>query len=496
MAVIAAPPERVAPTAAPALVLRPQAGPQERYLASSADIAIYGGAAGGGKSWALLLEPLRHVANPRFGATFFRQNTTQIRAQGGLWDESATLYGPLGATPREQLLDWTFPSGAHIKFAHMQYESTKYEYQGAQIPLINWDELTHFSETQFFYMLTRNRSMCGVRPYVRATCNPDADSWVASFIAWWIDQETGYPIPERSGVIRYMTRLNGTILWGDTRAEVAAQCPPADDGTPFDEGNVKSVTFIPASLDDNQALLAKDPGYRANLMAQPLVERERLLGGNWKIRHTAGKIFNRAWFDIVPAAPAGGVECRYWDLAATEKKTKGDDPDYTAGVKIRRVAGVYYVMDAIAVREGPAAVDTLLVNMAAQDAHTALTTGTTYRTRWEQEGGASGKRDSLRIAQLLAGYDARGVRPQGDKIARATGLAAQAFAGNVKLVAGAWNDAWLAHMHGQPDLPHDDTMDGSSGAFNDLCALESPFRGADVDAALSIDVTPDTDLFA
>ncbi len=143
---IAAPPERVAPTAAPALVLRPQAGPQERYLASSADIAIYGGAAGGGKSWALLLEPLRHVANPRFGATFFRQNTTQIRAQGGLWDESATLYGPLGATPREQLLDWTFPSGAHIKFAHMQYESTKYEYQGAQIPLINWDELTHFSD--------------------------------------------------------------------------------------------------------------------------------------------------------------------------------------------------------------------------------------------------------------------------------------------------------------------------------------------------------------
>lgn len=460
--------ERAAPAA---LVLRPQAGPQERYLSSAADIAIYGGAAGGGKSWALLLEPLRHVNNPRFGATFFRQNTTQIRAQGGLWDESATLYGPLGAAPREQLLDWTFQSGAEIKFAHMQHESTKYEYQGAQIPLICWDELTHFSETQFFYMLSRNRSTCGVRPYVRATCNPDADSWVASFIAWWIDQETGYPIPERSGVVRYMTRLNGAIIWGDARSDVVAQCPPNADGMPFSEDDVKSVTFIPASLDDNQALLKKDPSYRANLMAQPLVERERLLGGNWKIRHTAGKIFNRAWFEIVPAAPAGGVECRYWDLASTEKKMTGrksNDPDYTAGVKMKRVAGVYYVTDCLAVQEGPAAVDTLIVNTTKQDAAAAGRAGTRFCVRWEFEGGASGKRDSLHLAQLLAGFDVKGIHPQGDKITRAKGLAAQALAGNVKLVDGPWVEGWLTHMHGQPDQPHDDIMDGSDGAFDEV----------------------------
>lgn len=357
--------------------------------------------------------------------------------------------------------------------------------------LIGFDELTHFSVTQVFYMLTRNRSTCGVRPYVRATCNPDADSWVAEFIAWWIDQETGYPIPERSGVLRYMARSNGQIVWGASPQEVAGLV----EG--LEPEQVKSVTFIPAKLTDNPALMAKDPGYLASLMAQPLVERERLLGGNWKIRHTAGKIFNRAWFEIVPAAPAGGIACRGWDLAATEKKTKGDDPDYTAGVLIKRAPdGAYYVLECVAVRQGPGAVDTLLSNTTAQDAQRVQAGGAQYRTRWEQEGGASGKRDALRIAQLLAGFDARAIRPQGDKIARATGLAAQAFAGNVKLVAGSWNEEWLTHMHGQPDLDHDDIMDGSTVAFNDLCALESPFRGADVAAALSVDVTPDTDLFA
>src|SRR5436305_14925946 len=70
-----------------------------------------------------------------------------------------------------------------------------------------FDELTHFTAHQFFYMVSRNRSTCGVRPYIRATCNPDADSWVADFLAWWIDPQTGLPIPERAGVLRYYIRV-------------------------------------------------------------------------------------------------------------------------------------------------------------------------------------------------------------------------------------------------------------------------------------------------
>jgi hypothetical protein len=77
-----------------------------------------------------------------------------------------------------------------IKFSHLRFDTTVYDWQGAQITLICFDELTHFTAHQFFYMVS-NRSTCGVRPYIRATCNPDADSWVADFLAWWIDQETG-----------------------------------------------------------------------------------------------------------------------------------------------------------------------------------------------------------------------------------------------------------------------------------------------------------------
>lgn len=84
-----------------------------------------------------------------------------------------------------------------MKMSHLEHENDKYNHQGAQYPLIMFDELTHFSKTQFLYLLSRNRSTCGVRPYVRATCNPDPDSWVADLVAPWIDQATGFPIREK-----------------------------------------------------------------------------------------------------------------------------------------------------------------------------------------------------------------------------------------------------------------------------------------------------------
>lgn len=136
---------------------------------------IYGGAAGGGKSWALLYEPLRHVDNPDFGAVLFRASMTQITEQGGLWDESMKLYTlfPRARPIKSPKPYWKFPSGAKISFRQIARDADVYDWQGTQIALIEFDELTHFTEFEFFYMLSRNRSMCGVRPYVRASCNPD-----------------------------------------------------------------------------------------------------------------------------------------------------------------------------------------------------------------------------------------------------------------------------------------------------------------------------------
>ena len=442
----------------------PQPGPQEDFLASSADIVFFGGAAGGGKTHGLLLETLRHVSNKHFGAVIFRRTSPQIRNEGALWDESEKIYQGTGAEPKESSLEWAFPSGANVKFAHMEYEKNRLDWQGSQITLIGFDELTHFTRKQFFYMLSRNRSMSGIRPYIRATCNPVPDDdetggWIHEFVDWYIGED-GYAIPERSGVIRWFVVANDTLRWADGPESLAREYP---DSTP------KSFTFIMSSVYDNPALLEVDPGYIANLQALPLVEREQLLGdkkrgGNWKVKPSAGKVFNREWFEIVDAAPRGGMVVRNWDLAATEKKVKGD-PDFTAGVLMKKVRDVFFVLDCIEERMGPGSTDDAMRNTASQD-------GKETAIRWEEEGGASGKRDSRSIAINLLGYNAYGVRPQGDKLVRARAMAAQARAGNVKLVRGAWNQRWLAHMHGQPDLAHDDIMDGSTGAFNELAGTQ------------------------
>jgi predicted phage terminase large subunit-like protein len=436
-----------------ARVIRPQPGPQERFLSCPADIAIYGGSAGGGKSWALLLEPLRHVTQRRdFFAVCFRRNTTQVRNPGGLWDQSGKLYPLSSGRPVSHVLEWKWPQGGRIKFAHLEHESSVYDWQGAEIPLILFDELTHFTKSQFFYMLSRNRSMSGIRPYIRASTNPDADSWVAEFIAWWIDQRTGLPIQQRSGVIRWFVRVNDATVWGDSvealRAEHGQDLEP------------KSVTFIAAKLTDNLALMASDPGYRSNLMAQNAVERARLLDGNWKIRPASGLYFRRDWCRIVDAAPADLEVVRGWDLAATEK-TDNNDPDSTAGVKLgrSRSTGRFTILHRLSMRAGPHRVEQALINTAASD-------GRSVTIRLPQDPGQAGKSQAQDLVSKLAGYNVRTQRPTGDKIVRFSPFSAQCEAGNVDVLRGPWNDELFDALEAFPDAAHDDDVDACSEAFS------------------------------
>jgi predicted phage terminase large subunit-like protein len=444
----------------------PQSGPQEQFLAASADIAIYGGAAGSGKTWAELLEPLRHVTtNKDFAAVFFRRTTVQIRNVGGLWDASMRLYPLVGASPTAHVLEWHWPEGGKVKMAHLEHESTVFDWQGSEIPLILFDELTHFTQNQFFYMLSRNRSMCGIKPYVRATCNPDADSWVAKFIAWWIDQETGFPIPERSGIVRWFIRLNDVVIWGDSREELVVKY--GDAGLPAEDPSQpqpKSVTFVPGKLSDNPALMKADPGYLANLKALPVVEQARLLGGNWKIRPAAGLYFKRSWCEIVDVLPHDLEVVRYWDLAATEK-TDSNDPDWTVGVKLgkSRATGVYYVADVRRDRLSPLGVELLIENTASLDDY-AVTIGI------PQDPGQAGKSQSQAFIRRMAKYTIRAFREagQGDKIVRFGPFSAQAQGGNVKILRGAWNEDYFTALEAFPSSAHDDDVDGTSGAYRML----------------------------
>jgi hypothetical protein len=264
------------------IILEPQKGFQTKFLSSKADIVIGGSAAGVGKTFALLLETTRHITTVKgFGGIIFRRTTPQIRNEGGLWDTSMKMFPHLNATPRESVLEWVFQNGNKIKFSHLEHESNKLNYQGSQIPFIGFDELTHFSESMFFYLLTRNRSVCGVKPYIRATCNPDPDSWVAKFISWYIDQDSGFPIEERVGKLRYFIKNGADYIWGDNPNEVIEQASfLVGDENPL--RFVKSLSFITGKLSDNKKLLDADPTYEANLLSQDEQTRNQLLYGNWK----------------------------------------------------------------------------------------------------------------------------------------------------------------------------------------------------------------------
>lgn len=266
-------------------IVRPQEGYQMNFASSPADIAIGGGAAGVGKTYSLLLEPIRNKDVKGFGTVVFRRTSPQIKAEGGLWDTSLSVFTPVG-NPKESSLEWDF-GNSKLKFSHLEYEKNIYDWQGSQIPLIEFDELTHFTKKMFFYLLTRNRSVCGVKPYVRATCNPDPESWLADFIAWWIDQETGDPIPERDGVLRYFMVDGENYIWGDSKEEVIEKAKhilePIVRLSGLDPREfIKSVTFISGSIYQNKELLSVDPSYLGNLLAQDAETQSSLLHGNWK----------------------------------------------------------------------------------------------------------------------------------------------------------------------------------------------------------------------
>jgi len=459
------------------VAIRPQDGPQEMFLSCPADVAVMGGSVYGGKTWALAVEPLRHVGVEDFTFVIFRRTTPEIRNPGGLWHETRKWYPLLGGAERESTLDWLFPSGAVGKLAGLQYEKDVTAWKGAQICLLEFDQLEEFTEAQFFYLLSRNRSMCGVRPYARASCNPDADSWLAGFIAWWWNEATGYAIPERSGAIRWFLRVDEAIEWSsvvcdaheydrfaereaEARADLLARFGARYAG---DDGQfAKSFTFVLARLRDNAIGRKLDPGYEANVRQLSPVEQERLLGGdkggNWKIRAAAGLVFNRAWFEVVDATPAEvDRRVRAWDYAAS----KGEG-NWTAGVRMARAGNLYFIEDVERGQWDPGARDARVASCAEND-------GAAVTVRLPQDPGAAGKSQIAYSTTQLAGYAVVALPVSGDKETRAGPLASQAKVGNIKLVRGEWNEAFLREVHAFPtrNVP-DDQVDAASDAFAEL----------------------------
>lgn len=392
-----------------------------------------------------------------FRAVIFRRTYSLITQAGGIWDESFQIYPHIGGKPSQTPhLHWSWPAhDTEITFAHMQHHpKDTYAKKGLQAELIAFEELTEFEEEQFFYMVSRNRSRCGVKPQLIGTTNPEYDSWVRVLLTPWVDPE--YEYPARSGETRYFVRDDNVIRWlkpGET------------------DPNAISLTFIAAFLKDNPALLKNDPDYERRLEALPLVEKLKLKYGDWFARKTAGKVYPRSCWRVVDVAPADIVSIvRRWDLASTEDPRKEQKdalrggPDYTASVLLAKTArNSFIVLHALWERKNEADVWDLMRNIASQD-------GKRVAVRMEQEPGGSGKRDVAYIRrEVLFDYDFAGVPSEGNKLERSRIPASHVQAGNVEVLRGSWNEGFFDFMEAFPNPKvHDDLPDAFNGALKDL----------------------------
>lgn len=227
---------------------------QSLFMERWEDEALYGGAAGGGKSDAVVVEGLRQVDIPNYKGLILRRTFPQLSE---LIDKSYQYYPTVfpDAKYNKQEHTWRFGSGAKIRFGACQYEEDKYNYQGQQYDFIGFDELTHFTQTQYQYILSRNRaSGPGTEVYSRATANPGGvgHGWVKErFIAGKKPMTTQWEAAE-------------IILPNGKTKKVR-----------------RSRIYIPATVFDNQKLLENDPGYLARLAMMPEAEKEALLYGSW-----------------------------------------------------------------------------------------------------------------------------------------------------------------------------------------------------------------------
>lgn len=294
-------------------------------LATPANITIYGGNRGGGKSYGILMDALADVENSGFHALILRKEKNDL---SDMIETSYQIYSQFGSYNKSKDdMTWNFNSGGFLKFDYYadSFEDYKKRFQGKQFSYIAIDEITHMEYNKFKYILTDNRNGAFIRNRVIGTCNPDPESWVAKFIGWWIDED-GYPIPGRDGVVRYCFMDGddtGSIVWGDTREEVYERCKGIIDrywvkdyaqyGAPEDIF-VKSVCFIQGKLSDNKQLLRSDPSYLANLANQSEEQRSRDLDGNWKYKELGVDI----------------IKLRHIEALAERERADFDDEPYAS----------------------------------------------------------------------------------------------------------------------------------------------------------------------
>jgi len=263
------------------VIFKPNNGPQTDFLAAPERDVLYGGAAGGGKSYAMLIDPLRYAHRAAHKALILRRSMPELRE---LIDKSRELYPKAfpGCKYKEVEKLWNFPSGAKVEFGFLERDADVYRYQGQAYSWIGFDEITHLpTEFGWNYLASRLRTTDPeITPYMRCTANPGGVG------ATWVKKR--YVDPH----------------------------PPNESFTGEDNLTRK---FIPARLDDNP-YLAEDGRYEEMLKALPPTQRRQLLEGNWDVNE--GAAFTEFEHDVHVITP--------FEIPLTWERTKGIDYGYAS----------------------------------------------------------------------------------------------------------------------------------------------------------------------
>lgn len=414
------------------------------FHASPAFELLYGGAAGGGKTWSLIAEGSRQADNEYYSGILFRRTYPQLRQADGPIDKSLKMFQRIGEYAKGEHT-WHFHGGGKFIFSHMAEKEDYLAHDGAAYSYVAFDELAHFYEQQYRYLFGRLRAAkeSGVRCYIRAATNPPKRThpgylWIKQRWAPWLDRK--HPNPAKPGELRWYALID------EVETEVKKGHPHA-----------WSRTFIPASFKDNPSL---DPSYKRSLDTLPRNDRMRLRDGDWDAEEGSGAVFDKKWFQIADRMPDNIRLYRFWDMAATLKKASGDDPDFTASTLLGQKDGVTY-MQPMRDRVTPAGFKKWIAAVATGEPGVEVGV--------EQEPGASGKYVADDLLAMFAKLNRvlRVRRPQGDKVARASVWSAQAEQGKVVLVRSHITpiETVLDELDQFPNGDHDDIIDSMSGAW-------------------------------
>lgn len=402
---------------------------QSAFLLLNDKEAFYGGAAGGGKSDALLMCGLQYVDVKGYAGIIFRKTYADLVKPGALidrakdwllkykevrWNEKEKKFEFYADASRKELI-------SILQFGYLENANDRYNYQGGEYQFIGFDELTHIDYVSYKYMFSRLRRVRGAEVPLRvrgASNPPDDDSGI------WVKQRF------------------------------------------IDEGPEKGRIFIPAGLDDNPYLDTEE--YEKSLEELDPVTRARLRDGDWTVVRK-GNMFKEQWFQAVDELPPYRKRCRWWDMAATDenkakKKNRSGDPDYTVGFLLSEYNGIFYIEDIIRERLSPEKTQALQEATAKADGYNTM-------VREEQEPGSSGiTLCDIKARTIFLGYAYEAIKSSGDKATRAAAASAAAERGQIKYLRGCRNiEAFFNEAESFPGGIHDDMIDGLSGAFTTLC---------------------------